>query len=88
MVPLAPENTPLVGEMAKLRKAILFVQGVVQPSGGAVTVSIKVHELLFPAQSKIVQVIGVEPGPTGVPADGFCTQIPRQQSSFTQLKLR
>src|ERR1043166_4455029 len=55
---------------------------------GGVTVIVSVHELLFPAQSKIVNVIGVTPGPTGVPAAGVCAQLPTQQLSVTQAKLR
>ncbi len=81
MLPLAPVKIPLVLVMARSRKFQTGSQGPSHPPGGGVTVITTVQELLFPAKSQMVTVIGVTPGPTGVPAGGVCEQLARPQSS-------
>ena len=82
MLPLAPVKIPLVAVMARLRNFQAGSQGPAQPPGGAVTVIWTTQELLLPAQSVIVKVMGVIPGPTTVPAGGVWAQLPMQQLSL------
>ena len=53
-----------------------------QPPGGGFTVNGNVHEATFPAQSVMVIVTDVTPGPTIVPGGGDCAQDLTQQSSL------